>query len=148
MLCKGCDVRSGVPVGSGALCLHFAWQARHLVLCKGRDVRSGVPVGSGAICLHFAWQARHLVLCKGIVYAPASLWDLGLFACILRGSRGTWGCLLAFCVAGSQLQSLDPAGIEPGGSDATRRDARGCSDVISDVFARSEPLSCLQAPCR
>ena len=33
---KGPDVRPGVPwrpLGSGALCWDFAWQARHLVLC-------------------------------------------------------------------------------------------------------------------
>ena len=54
----------------------FAWQARHLVLCKGSDVRPGVPPVSrslrrsaGGFCVHcqgvgctpwrpsFAWQA-------------------------------------------------------------------------------------------
>ena len=39
MLCKGSDVRPGVPSSPVA----FAWQARHLVLCKGSDVRPGVP---------------------------------------------------------------------------------------------------------
>ena len=77
---KGPDVRPGVPwrpLGSGALCLDFAWQAQHLVLCKGPDVRPGVPsrpLGSGALCWDFARQARHLVLC----------------AWILRGRRSTW----------------------------------------------------------
>ena len=31
------------PLVSGALPVAFAWQARHLVLCKGSDVRPGVP---------------------------------------------------------------------------------------------------------
>ena len=36
MLCKGPDVRPGVfwrPLGSGALCSDFAWQARYKVFC-------------------------------------------------------------------------------------------------------------------
>ena len=39
VLCKGSDVRPGVPWSP----LLFAWQAQHLLLCKGSDVRSGVP---------------------------------------------------------------------------------------------------------
>ena len=39
VLCKGSDVRPGVPWSPVA----FAWQAQHLVLCKGSDVRPGVP---------------------------------------------------------------------------------------------------------
>ena len=39
VLCKGSDVRPGVPWSPVA----FAWQAWHLMLCKGSDVRPGVP---------------------------------------------------------------------------------------------------------
>ena len=65
------------PLGSGTLCLEFAWQARHLGICKGRDVRPGVPwhpLGSGALCLEFAWQARHLGLSKGPDVRPGVPW--------------------------------------------------------------------------
>ena len=108
------------PLVSAALPVAFAWQAQHLVLCKGSDVRPGVPwspllcrwllhgrrstwcspksrmyalaslglrCSAGGFCVAgaalgalqgsdvrpgvpwspvaFAWQARHLVLCKG-----------------------------------------------------------------------------------
>ena len=87
------------PLGSGPLCLHFAWQARHFRLSKGSDVRPGVPwrpLGSGPLCLHFAWQARHFRLSKGSdvrpgVAYPGVPWAPGLCACILRGRRGTSG---------------------------------------------------------
>ena len=34
------------PVGSAPLCFYLAWQARDLLLCKGCDVRPGVPLAS------------------------------------------------------------------------------------------------------
>ena len=78
----------------GALCLQFAWQARHFKLSKGGDVRSGVvrcrAWGSGALCLEFAWQARHFVF-----YA----WNL-------RGRHGTWSFVVAICVAGAALAAV------------------------------------------
>ena len=67
VLCKGSDVRPGVPWSPVA----FAWQAQHLVLCKGSDVRPGVPWSP----LAFAWQARHLVLCKGSDVRPGVPWS-------------------------------------------------------------------------
>ena len=67
LLCKGSDVRPGVPWSP----LLFAWQAQHLLLCKGSDVRPGVPWSP----LLFAWQAQHLVLCKGSDVRTGVLWS-------------------------------------------------------------------------
>ena len=92
LLCKGRDVRPGVPpvflwrpLGSAPLCFYLAWQARDLLLCKGRDVRPGVPpvflwrpLGSAPLCFYLAWQARDLLLCKGrdvrLGVPPVFLW--------------------------------------------------------------------------
>ena len=39
----------------------LAWQVRHLVLCKGSDVRPGIPWSPPVVALPvaFAWQVRH-----------------------------------------------------------------------------------------
>ena len=51
VLCKGSDVRPGVPWSP----LAFAWQARHLVLCKGSDVYAlaslGLRCSAGGFCV-------------------------------------------------------------------------------------------------
>ena len=81
VLCKGSDVRPGVP-WSPASPVAFAWQAWYLMLCKGSDVRPGVPSSPVA----FAWQARHLVLCKGSDVRPGVPWSPVPFladACVL-----------------------------------------------------------------
>ena len=82
VLCKGSDVRRGVPWSPVA----FAWQARHLVLCKGSDVRPGVPWSP----LAFAWQARHLVLCKGSDVRPGVPWSplLCRWLCVASAALG------------------------------------------------------------
>ena len=110
MLCKGSDVRPGVP-WSPPLCRWllrgrrstwcsarrrmyalaflglrrsaggFYWQARHLVLCQGSDVRPGVPWSP----LLFAWQAQHLVSPR-----PGVPWSPPLCRWLLRGRCGTW----------------------------------------------------------
>ena len=38
------------PLVSAALPVAFAWQAWHLMLCKGSDVRPGVPLSHGGFC--------------------------------------------------------------------------------------------------
>ena len=88
--------------------LLFAWQAQHSVLCKGSDVRPGVPwspllfcvagaalgavqgvgctpwrFGLCALPVAFAWQGQQLVLCKGSDVRPGLRW-------LLHGRRGTW----------------------------------------------------------
>ena len=103
----------------------FAWQAQHLLLCKGSDVRPGVPwspllfawagaalaalqgVGcttwrplvSAALPVTFAWRAQHLLLCKGS--------DVRLASLGLRRSAGS------FCVAGAALAALQGVGCTP-----------------------------------
>ena len=61
VLCKGSDVRPGVPWSPVA----FAWQARHLVLWKGSDVCPGVP-WSPPLC---RWPLR--------VRGGCGTWSLG-----------------------------------------------------------------------
>ena len=110
-LCKGSDVRPGVPWSPVA----FAWQVRHLVLCKGSDVRPAVP-----------WSPP---LCRSRMYIP---WSPPLCRWLLRGRRGTWcsarGRMYAltslglrrsaggFCVAGAALGALQGKGsdVRPG----------------------------------
>ena len=118
VLCKGLDVRPGVPWSPVA----FAWQARHLVLCKGSDVRPGVP-WSPPLC-RWALRGRRGTWCSARrrMYALAFL---GL-RWLLRGRRGTWcsarGRMYAlaslglrrsaggFCVAGAALGALQGVG--------------------------------------
>ena len=147
-----------------ALPVALAWQAQHLVLCKGSDVRPGVPwspllrrwllrsrrgtwcsargpmyalaslglrcsaggfcmagaalgapqgVGctpwrplvSGALPLAFAWQAQHLVLCKGSDVRPGVPWSPLLCRWLLRGRRGTW------CSARGRMYALASLGL-------------------------------------
>ena len=140
------------PLVSGALPLAFAWQAQHLVLCKGSDVRPGVPwsplgrrstwcsargrmyalaslglrCSAGDFCVAgaalgapqgvgctpwrplvsaplpvaFAWQAQHLVLCKGSDVRSGVPWSPLLCRWLLRGRRGTW------CSARGRMHAL------------------------------------------
>ena len=97
VLCKGSDVRPGVPWSPVA----FAWQARHLVLCKGSDVRFGVPWSPVA----FAWQAQHLVLCKGSDVCPGVPWSPLLCRWLMRGRGGTW------CSARGRMYALASLGL-------------------------------------
>ena len=117
------------PLVSAALPVAFAWQARHLVLCKGSDVRSGVPwspvafawqarrpLVSAALPVAFAWQARylvlckwqarHLVLCKGSDLHPGVPWSPVAFAWQAQHFRG-------LCVAGAALGALQGVGCTP-----------------------------------
>ena len=85
-------------MGSGPLCLHFAWQARHFRLSKGSDVRPGVVwgcVGSGPLCLILRGRRGTSGSPRGLMYALASFGAVGLRASVL-----------AFCVAGAALQAL------------------------------------------
>ena len=95
VLCKGSDVRSGVPWSPVA----FAWQARHLVLCKRSDVCRGVP-WSPLLC-RWLLRGRRSTWCsaRGRMYALASLG--------LRCSAG------GFCVAGAALGALQGVGCTP-----------------------------------
>ena len=112
VLCKGSDLRPGVPWSPVA----FAWQARHLVLLQGVGCTPWRPFVSGGFCVAgaalgavqgvgctpwrplvsaalpvaFAWQARHLVLCKGLDVRPGVPWSPPLCRWLLRGRRGTW----------------------------------------------------------
>ena len=72
VLCKGSDVRPGVPWSPVA----FASQPRHLVLCKGSDVRPGVP-WSPLLC-RWLLRGRRGTWCsaRGRMYALASLHSL------------------------------------------------------------------------
>ena len=64
------------PLGSGLLCLEFAWQARRLELSKGSDVRPGVPWRSLA-----SLGLRRCLL--GICVAGAALGALqGVCGCV------------------------------------------------------------------
>ena len=102
------------PLVSAALPVAFAWQAQHLVLCKGSDVRPGVPWspllcrwllrgGRGTWCsamgrmyalaslgLRWLLRGRCSTWCsaRGPMYALASL---GL-RWLLRGKRQGVGC--------------------------------------------------------
>ena len=117
VLCKGSDVRPGVPCSP----LLFAWRARHLVLCKGSDVRPGVPWSPLLL------RGRRSTCCsaRGRMYALASL-GLGRSAgsfCVagatlaaLQGVGCTpWRPLVsaAFCVAGAALAALQGVGCTP-----------------------------------
>ena len=88
LLCKGSDVRPGVPWSP----LLFAWQARHLVLCKGSDDAPGVP-WSPPLC-RWLLRGKRSTCCsaRGRMYALASLG--------LRCSAGS------FCVASTALGAL------------------------------------------
>ena len=82
------------PLGSGAVSLEFAWQARHLGLSKGGDVRLGVPwrpLRSGLLCLEFAWQARHLGL-----FIPLNPSHSPLFLHLLFHSQMSFSSLFLF----------------------------------------------------
>ena len=90
-------------VALGALCLEFAWQARHLGLSKGGDVRSGVVrcrAWAPGLC---AWNLRGRRGTsgspRGVMYALAS------FGVVL----GLRGSVLGLCVAGAALQALQGA---------------------------------------
>ena len=125
MLCKGSDVRPGVPWSP----LAFAWQVPHLVLCKGSDVRPGVP-WSPLLC-RWLLPGRRSTWCsaRGRMYALASgvPWSPLLCRWLLHGRRGTWcsarGRMYAlaslglrcsaggFCVAGGVLNALQDVRI-------------------------------------
>ena len=79
------------PLVSAALPVAFAWQVRHLVLCKGSDVRPGIPWSPPLVALPvaFAWQVRHLVFCKGSDIGPGVPSSPPLCRWLLRGRRGT-----------------------------------------------------------
>ena len=92
LLCKGSDVRPGVPWSP----LLFAWQAQHLLLCKGSDVRPGVPWSPLLL------RGRRGTWCsaRGRMYTLASLG--------LRRSAG------GFCVAGADLLLCKGSDVRPG----------------------------------
>ena len=115
------------PLVSAALPVAFAWQAQNLVLCKGSDVRPGVPWSpllcrwllrgrGGTWCsargrmyavaslgLRWLLRGRRGTWCsaRGPMYALASL---GL-RWLLRGRRGTW------CSARGRMYALASLGL-------------------------------------
>ena len=96
VLCKGSDVRPGVPWSPVA----FAWQARHLVLCKGSDVRPGVP-WSPPLCGGFCVAGAALGALKGSDVRPGVPWS----PVALRGRCGTW------CSARGRMYALASLGL-------------------------------------
>ena len=124
------------PLVSAALPVAFAWQAPRLVLCKGSDVRPGVPWSPllcrwllrgrrGTWCSARGRMYATWCSARGRMYALASL---GL-RWLLHGRRGAWCsarsrmCAVAslglrcsaggFCVAGAALGALQGVGCTP-----------------------------------
>ena len=95
VLCKGLDVRPGVPRSP----LLFAWQARHMVLCKGSDVRHasfGLRRSAGGFCV----AGAALGVLQGVGCTPWRPLVSGGFrvagaalGALQRGRRGTWSAM-------------------------------------------------------
>ena len=61
------------PLVSAALSVAFAWQAQHLVLCKGSDVRPGVPWSPLLCRWLLRGRGGTWCFARGRMYALASL---------------------------------------------------------------------------
>ena len=130
MLCKGSDVRPGVP-WSPLLC-RWLLRGRRGTWCSARVgctpwrplVSAGFcvagaalgalqkvgctpwrPLVSVALPVAFAWQAQHLVLCKGSDVRPGVPWSPLLCRWLLRGRRSTW------CSARGRMYALVSLGL-------------------------------------
>ena len=163
------------PLVSAALPVAFARRVRHLVLCKGSDVRPGVPwstagVGLGALqgvgCtpwrplvsaalpVAFTWQAWDLVHCKGSdVWRPLvsaalpmafarQVWDL--VHCKGSDVCPAWRPLVSagFCVAGVGLGALQGAGRMPCMASVGLRRSAGGFCVASVGLGAVQGVGC------
>ena len=88
-------------MGSGALCVEFAWQARHFGLYAG-NLRGRRGTWSFVLGICVAWGCpRGRDVRSGVVRCRA--WAPGLYAGNLRGRRGTWSSVLGIGGAGAAL---------------------------------------------
>ena len=88
-------------MGSGALCVEFAWQARHFRLYAG-NLRGRRGTWSFVLGICVAWGCpRGRDVRSGVVRCRA--WAPGLYAGNLRGRRGTWSSVLGIGGAGAAL---------------------------------------------
>ena len=114
------------PLVSAGLPVAFAWQVRHLVLCKGSDVRPGVPWSLPLCRCLLRGRRGTMCSARGRMYALASLGlrrSAGGFCvagaalgALPRGrmyalaSLGLRRCAGRFCVAGAALGALQGVG--------------------------------------